>query len=79
MPSSNTTRRVHAGRHPSVSLTVILQQIQDVKDKLEDLLPWVAKLEETLMKSNAKDPEEVHRRTQLEKFALSLLHLSTLN
>jgi len=45
-----------------------LQQIQDVRDKLEDLIPWVAKLEETLTKLDTDDPEEVERRTQLEKF-----------
>jgi len=53
-----------------------LQEIQDVRDKLEDLIPWVAKLEETLMKSNAEDPEEVERWTHLEKFKLSSLFIS---
>ena len=46
-----------------------------MREKLEDLIPWVAKLEKTLMKSDAKDPDEVERRTQLEKFASFLFHL----
>lgn len=77
--SSNTMKCARAQYHLFVSLTaVFLQQIQDVKDKLEDLIPWVAKLEETLMRSNAKDPDEVERRTQLEGFVPSLFYLSTL-
>jgi len=53
------------------------QQIQDVQDKLEDLIPWVAKLEDTLTKADTKDHEEVERRTQLEKFVLHLYYLAT--
>ena len=44
------------------------QQFKDVKDKLEDLIPWVAKLEDTLATANAEDRDEVKRRTQLERF-----------
>jgi len=65
--------------HPSALLMESLQQIQDVKDKLEDLIPWVAKLEDSLTKANTKDQEEVERRRQLEKFASHLCYLAILN
>jgi len=41
------------------------QQIQDVKDQLEDLIPWAIKLRDSLTKAE--------RRTQLEKLASHLL------
>jgi len=45
------------------------QQFQDVKDKLEDLVPWATKLKDGLTKANAKDDrEEEERRAQLAKF-----------
>ena len=44
-----------------------------MKDKLEDLFPWVTKLKDSLTKANPKsDREEAERRTQLAKFALHL-------
>jgi hypothetical protein len=40
-----------------------------VKDKLNDLIPWLEKLKETLAKVNPDgDREEVERRLQLAKF-----------
>ena len=51
------------------------QQIQDVKDKLEDLVPWVTKLEDSLMKPGMKDDcEEAERREELKKFVLHIWH-----
>jgi len=44
------------------------QQFQDVKDKLEDLVPWVTKLKDSLTEDNAKDDREEERRAQLAKF-----------
>ena len=59
-----------------VSFTFLMdysQQIQDVKDKLEDLIPWLAKLRDSLMEVNANDDrEEVERRVQLAKFVSHL-------
>ena len=38
------------------------QEIQDVKDKLEDLISWMTKLKDSLMQANIKDDyEEVER------------------
>jgi len=40
-----------------------------VRDKLNDLIPWLEKLLVTLAKVNPNDdPEEVERRSQLTKF-----------
>ena len=40
-----------------------------MKDKLNDLIPWLEKLQETLAKVNPDDDrEEVERRLQLAKF-----------
>ena len=78
MRSSNTTRYVRVESHPSTLLTVSPQQIQDVKDKLGDLIPWVAKLEDNLLRADTKDREEMERRSQLEKFASRLCYLATL-
>jgi len=40
-----------------------------VKDKLNDLIPWLEKLQDTLAKVNPdNDREEVERRSQLAKF-----------
>jgi len=56
------------------------QQFQDVKDKLEDLVPWVTKLKDALTKADAKDDrEEVNRRAQLAKFVSHLWYISTTN
>ena len=42
-----------------------------MKDKLNDLIPWLEKLLETLAKVNPSDDhEEVERRSQLAKFVL---------
>lgn len=61
-------------------LTDSSQKIQDVKVKLEDLIPWVDKLKVSLTKVNtADDHEEVERRTQLAKFAPRLHYLFTIN
>ena len=40
-----------------------------MKDKLEDLVPWVTKLKDSLTAANAKDDREEERRVQLAKFA----------
>jgi len=41
-----------------------------VKDKLDDLIPWLEKLLVTLAKVNPNDDrDEVERRSELEKFA----------
>ena len=57
----------------------IPQEIQDVKDKLEDLTPWVTKLKDGLVNTAAKgDHKEAERRTQLAKFASHLRSLTTI-
>ena len=43
--------------------------MQDVKDKLEDLIPWVSKLEGALTKANIEDCGEMERRTELARSA----------
>ena len=54
--------------------------MQDVKDKLEDLVPWVAKLEDSLMNPDVEDGrEEAERREQLKKFVSDAWHLVILN
>ena len=54
------------------------QQYNDVKDKLDDLIPWVEKLLVSLAKVNPNDDrDEVERRSELAKFAsrpISLAH-----
>jgi len=56
------------------------QQFQDVKDKLEDLVPWVTKFKDALTKADAKDDrEEVERRAQLAKFVSHLWYVATTN
>jgi hypothetical protein len=58
----------------SLSLTDSSQEIKDVKEKLEDLVHWLAKLKDSLMNTNADgDHEEVERRAQLERFAPYIL------
>ena len=40
-----------------------------MKDKLNDLIPWLKKLQQSLAKVNPdNDPEEVERRSQLAGF-----------
>jgi len=47
-----------------------------VKDKLGDLIPWLEKLRDTLVKVNPdNDQEEVERRSQLAKFVSRLKSL----
>ena len=74
--SSNTTTCVRAQRYPSASLTRPLQQMQDVRDNLEDLIPWVSKLDGALTKANIEDCGEMERRAELTRFA-SYVHLLT--
>ena len=48
-----------------------------MKDKLNDLIPWLKKLQQSLAKVNpADDREEVERRSQLAKFVYCLALLS---
>ena len=71
---------VRAEQYHSTLLTDSSQEIQDIKDKLGDLIPWVIKLKGSLVNANTKaDHEEVERRTQLAKFALCLCYLTTVN
>ena len=59
---------------PSIPLTIINQEYNDVKDKLNDLSPWLEKLLVTLAKVNPDDDhEEVERRSQLAKFVSRLV------
>ena len=51
--------------------------MQDVKDKLEDLIPWVFKLEGALTKANIEDCGEMERRTELARFASDIYLLAT--
>ena len=52
---------------------IAIQEANDVKDKLDDLIPWLEKLLATLTKGNpSKDPDEVQRRSQLAKFVSRL-------
>ena len=45
-----------------------------MKDKLSDLIPWVEKLLETLVKANPNgDDDEVERRSQLAQLVSHLL------
>ena len=47
-----------------------------MKDKLNDLIPWLEKLQESLAKVNSSgDREEVERRSQLAKFVSCLILL----
>jgi hypothetical protein len=56
--------------NPSPPLTDSSQEIKDVKEKLQDLVCWLAKLKGSLMNTNTNDDqEEAERRAQLEKFA----------
>lgn len=54
---------------PSIPLTIITQESNDVKDKLNDLVPWLDKLLTTLAGVNPNDnQEEIERRSRLAKF-----------
>lgn len=51
-----------------------------MKVKLEELIPWVTRLKDSLTKANTKDDsEEVERRTQLTKFVEHLYLPAALN
>lgn len=51
-----------------------------MKDKLEDLVPWVTKLKGSLTNANTEgDFDEVERRRQLAKFALQHSSLIVVN
>ena len=53
----------------SILLTICDKDYKDVKDKLNDLIPWAERLLNTLTKANIdNDPEELDRRTQLATF-----------
>jgi hypothetical protein len=53
-------------------LTDFLQQSEDVKDKLEQLIPWLTKLLEGLAKVDPNDDQrEIERRTQLARLVLN--------
>ena len=59
--------------HTRTPLTGSSQQIQDVKNKVDGLIPRVDKLKVSLTKVDTKDHRvEVERRTQLVKFAPQL-------
>ena len=48
------------------------QECKDVKDKLEELIPWLTKLLESLAKVDPKgDQQETERRTELARSALN--------
>ena len=50
-----------------------------MKEKLGDLIPWVKKLEVTLVKTDIDDDhDEVERRAQLARFALRLSPLASM-
>ena len=54
-----------------ISLTVIDKEYADVKEKLNDLIPWVKRLLVTLAKADpSNDLEEADRRSQLAGFVL---------
>ena len=58
---------------PRFTLTITNQQYNDVKDKLDDLIPWLEKLLKSLAKvSPDDDREEVERRSELAKFVSRL-------
>ena len=51
-----------------------------MKDKLDDLIPWVMKLESSLTKAKAGDDhEEVERQTRLAKFVVDIRCLTPLD
>ena len=54
---------------PPPPLIITDQEYNDVKEKLNDLIPWLEKLQENLMKVDPDgDREEIERRSQLAKF-----------
>ena len=70
-PLSNTTMCV-ISKFSSAIVTASSQQSEDVKDKLDELIPWVTKLREGLAKADPnQDQQEVERRTELTRLALN--------
>ena len=62
---------------PDVLSTDFSQQSRDVKDKLEQFIPWLTKLLESLAKPNASDDsQEVERRAELARLASNQTRLS---
>ena len=51
------------------------QELKGVKEKLEDLVPWLTALDECLKKANS-DPQEAERREKLKRSVLHIGYLS---
>ena len=67
MPLSNTTTCVISD-FSWAQLIDFPQECGDVKDKLDELIPWLTKLLESLAKVDGnEDQQEVERRTQLAR------------
>jgi len=67
MHLSNTTMYDISNRAEAI-LTDLIQQSEDVKDRLEQLIPWLTKLRENLAKANPdEDQQEIERRARLER------------
>jgi len=67
MHLSNTTMYDISNRTEAI-LTDLIQQSEDIKDKLEDLIPWLTKLLGSLAEVDPnEDQQEVERRTQLAR------------
>ena len=63
----NTTTYVVADRSEAL-LTYLLQQSEDVKDKLEQFTPWLTKLRDNLARVDPNgDQQEVERRSKLAR------------
>ena len=66
--ADQTLRGTSLSNNHSTPPTNAAQEYNDVKDKLDDLIPWLKKLLDTLAKVNPDDDrEEVERRSQLTK------------
>ena len=58
----------------STTLTDSLQEFKGVRDKLEDLVPWLTTLKESLTRAS-DDSQEAERREQLKRSVSSLDYL----
>jgi len=68
-----TLRRGFLSNTAQALLTPLPQQIKDIEDKLEDLIPWLTKLKDTVTKASFDDDhEEEARRERLTRFASHL-------
>jgi len=77
MHLSNTTMYAISNRTEAM-LTDLVQQSEDIKDKLEELIPWLTKLLESLAKVDPnEDQQEVERRTQLARSVTNQTRRST--